>query len=57
MVKKQFCDYCGEEMDFDLGCQVEIYDYIKEQNEYEKDICDKCKKNILSILKDFENKK
>ena len=54
MSKKQFCDFCEKEIDFELECEVSIYDYIKEANEFQADICNKCKKKILVFLKEME---
>jgi len=55
MSKKQFCDFCGEKIDFECGCDVSIYDYIKEENESQEDICDECKKKILVFLKKLKS--
>ena len=56
-MKKQFCDFCRQEIDFELGCEVGVYDYIKEDNEFEADICDKCKKKILKFLKTLKQER
>jgi len=55
MSKKQFCDFCGEKIDFECGCDVSIYDSIKEENEFQEDICDECKKKILVFLKKLKS--
>ena len=54
MAKKQVCDYCGEEIDFELSSEVNIYDNAREDYDLEKDICEKCKKKILKFLKNKE---
>ncbi len=54
MVKKQFCDFCETKIDFECGCEVSIYDHIKKDNEFQADICDKCKKKILTFLESKE---
>ena len=54
MSKKQYCDFCGTKIDLDCGCEVAIYDNIKESDEFQADVCDKCKKKIVTFLKSKE---
>lgn len=54
-MKKQYCDFCDEEIDLDLGDGVSIYDYIKNDNEFQADICNECKKKILAFFETLEN--
>lgn len=50
-MKTQYCDFCNEELDFESGSEVEIYNYASDESEYKKDICEDCKKKILTFLK------
>jgi len=53
-MKKQYCDFCGKEIDFELCSEVEIFDHVKDDYELQEDICDKCKKKILVFLKNLK---
>jgi len=50
-MKKQNCDFCGSELDFELENEVQIYNHAEESFVIEKDICQKCSKKVLAFLK------
>jgi len=50
-MKKQYCDFCGKETDFELESEVEIYNHALDDNEFQADICEGCKKKIIGYLK------
>lgn len=50
-MKKQYCDFCGKEIDFELSDQVEIYDHVKDDYRFTSDACEDCVKKVLVFLK------
>ncbi len=57
MVKKQYCDFCGNEIDFELEFEVEIYNHTLSKDIFIADVCEKCKKKVLNLLTEMKEKK